>query len=57
MHHKKHRGKNQTGHCKLCKVWKIEGFSKEREEFESFSNHKRRIHTKEDIKIYFSEEN
>lgn len=49
MNHKKHRGKNTTGHCKMCKYWKIEGMSKEKMGFERFSDHKRRKKSKEDI--------
>ena len=52
MHHKKRRGKNQTGHCKLCKNWKVEGISKESKIFESLSSHKRRISSKQEIDDY-----
>lgn len=56
MNHKKRRGKNAGGGSKLGSYWKIQGIRRESKIFESYSDHKRRISTKEDIKLHFTED-
>ena len=50
VNHKRKRPRNQRAGCKMCKNWKINGFGKERPDFERFSDHKRRMTAKEAIK-------
>lgn len=46
-HHKRRRPRSQRAGCKLCKPWKINGYSKDKEGAERFSDHKRRKFTKQ----------
>lgn len=47
MHHKRKRARNQRAGCKLCKPWKVNGFTTERIDGECWSDHKRRCLEKE----------
>lgn len=49
MHHKRKRQRNRRAGCKLCKFWKVNGFSTERPEGEKFSDHRRRNHAAGDV--------
>ena len=50
MHHKRKRPRSQRAGCKLCKYWKINGFtSRDGEEFEKYSDHIRRITAKQEL--------
>ena len=42
MNHKRKRADNQRAGCKMCKWWKVNGHSTEREDGEKFSDHRRR---------------
>ena len=42
-HHKRKRPRNRRGGCKMCKYWKVNGFSTERKDGEKFSDHRRRV--------------
>lgn len=46
MNHKRKRPKNRRAGCLLCKPWKMNGYSTERKDGESFSNHRRRVTAK-----------
>jgi len=35
----------------MCKYWKVNGFGKEKSDSERFSDHKRRMFTKQDSKV------
>ena len=50
MNHKRGRARNRRSGCKLCKPWKINGFTTDRYDGEKFSDHKRRKQSKEEIK-------
>jgi len=50
MHHKRKRPKNGRAGCLMCKPWKVNGFATERKDGEHFSDHKRRVWAKEQIK-------
>ena len=52
MHHKRKRTRNRRAGCKMCKPWKVNGFSTEREDGEKFTDHKRRMFATEDISQY-----
>ena len=43
MHHKRHRPRNARTGCKMCKPWKVNGFSTAAYEGEKFSDHRRRV--------------
>lgn len=43
MHHKRHRPRNARAGCKMCKRWKVNGFSTAAYEGEKFSDHRRRL--------------
>ena len=42
MHHVRKRPRNARAGCKLCKHWKVNGFSTERKDGEKFNDHVRR---------------
>lgn len=42
MHHKRKRPANARAGCKLCKPWKLNGYSTKRHGGEKFSDHRRR---------------
>lgn len=42
MHHKRGKRRNARACCKMCKRWKVNGFSNERMDGEAFSDHRRR---------------
>jgi hypothetical protein len=42
MNHKRKRPKNRRAGCRLCKVWKANGFSRLRPDGEAFAAHRRR---------------
>jgi len=42
MHHKRHRARNRRAGCKMCKPWKVNGFSTEAYQGEKFSDHRSR---------------
>jgi len=42
MHHKRGKRRNIRAGCKMCKYWKVNGFSTERSEGEKHSDHSRR---------------
>ena len=42
MQHKRKRPASRRAGCKLCKPWKVSGISTERNDGESFGNHRRR---------------
>ncbi len=50
MHHKRKHPKNSRAGCLMCKLWKVNGFATERKDGERFSDHKRRVWAKEQIK-------
>jgi len=43
MNHKRKRPINRRAGCKMCKPWKINGYGKSRNDWEKFSDHKRRF--------------
>ena len=43
MHHKRHRPRNARAGCKMCKPWKVNGFSTAAYDGEKFSDHRRRL--------------
>lgn len=49
MHHKRGRPRNARAGCKLCKAWKVSGYSKEAKDAEQYSAHRRRIAAKQEI--------
>lgn len=49
MNHKRKRPRNIRAGCKLCKFWKVNGFSTERKDGEKFSDHRRRVVATEQI--------
>lgn len=50
MNHKRKRPRNRRAGCKMCKFWKINGFSTERVEGEKFSDHRRRRIAGEEVR-------
>lgn len=50
MNHKRKRPRNSRAGCKLCKPWKVNGFSTERVDGERHSDHVRRMTAKEDAR-------
>lgn len=52
MHHKRKKARNARAGCKMCKHWKVNGFSKKRLEGEKFSDHKKRDAVEKEIKDY-----
>ena len=50
--HKRKRPKNKRGGCLLCKYWKANGFSINRQDGEKFSDHKRRSFADKEIREY-----
>lgn len=48
-HHKKKRPPAARAHCSMCKPWKDGRIARDSEEFEKFSDHKRRINIERDI--------
>ena len=42
MHHKRKRPRNRRAGCKMCKPWKVNGFSASSYEGEKFSDHTKR---------------
>jgi hypothetical protein len=50
MNHKRKRCRNRRAGCKLCKYWKVNGFSTASLDGEKFSDHKRRLTATEEIK-------
>ena len=49
-HNKRGRLKNRRAGCLLCKPWKMNGTSTDRDEGEAFSDHKRRRSASEEIR-------
>jgi hypothetical protein len=49
MHHKRKRPRSQRAGCKLCKFWKVNGFSTESETGEKHSDHRRRVFATKEI--------
>jgi len=49
-HHKRGRARNRRAGCKMCKYWKVNGFRTEREAGEAFSDHRRRLAAKAEIR-------
>lgn len=54
MYHKRKRARNRRAGCKMCKSWKVNGFSTEREDGEKFADHKRRVLATEDLSHYLN---
>ncbi|MCQ3980312.1 MAG: hypothetical protein DPW09_43425 [Anaerolineae bacterium] len=50
MNHKRKRPRNRRAGCKMCKFWKVNGFSTWRVEGEKFSDHRRRRIAGEEIR-------
>jgi hypothetical protein len=50
MHHKRGKRRNVRAGCKMCKPWKVNGVHIESEEGEKFSDHRRRIALKLDLR-------
>lgn len=49
-HHKRKKARAIRAGCKMCKPWKYNGeCSHESDEFEKFSDHRRRMNLKRDI--------
>ena len=48
--HKRKKSKNRRAGCLMCKYWKVNGFGKDKEGRESFSDFKRRSQANLDIK-------
>ena len=46
--HRKKANKTARAGCHLCKPWKLGIYSRNSENFESFSNHKRRVNIQEE---------
>ena len=55
MHHKRKRARNRRAGCKMCKLWKDNGFSTDREDGEKFTDHRRRLFATKDIAQYLKE--
>jgi hypothetical protein len=54
MHHKRKRTRNRRAGCKMCKPWKVNGFSTEREDGEKFTDHKRRSFASQEISQFLT---
>jgi hypothetical protein len=54
--HKKKKHPSQRSHCHMCKPWKDGRISRDNENFESYSAHKRRINLDEEILEYLEDE-
>lgn len=50
MNHKRGRARNSRAGCKMCKPWKVNGFPTEKLGGEKFSDHRRRILARREIK-------
>ncbi len=52
MNYKRKRPANRRAGCKLCKPWKVNGFSTRREGGERFSDHRRRLSVEESLRSF-----
>ncbi len=52
MNHKRKRPANRRAGCKLCKPWKANGIRTEQNGGESFSDHRRRDATRQELHRY-----
>jgi hypothetical protein len=52
MNHKRKRPANRRAGCKLCKPWKANGIRTEQNGGESFSDHRRRDATRQELHHY-----
>lgn len=50
MNHKRKKPKNARAGCLMCKFWKVNGYPKEAEGGEKFSDHRRRRKAKDEMK-------
>lgn len=51
MHHKRKRPKTRRAGCLMCKPWKMSGISPEAADSEKFSDHKRRLAAKDELRV------
>ena len=52
MNHKRGKPKNARAGCLMCKHWKMNGYGKNKPDWESYSSHKRRVFTGEERDQY-----
>ena len=53
--HKKKKHPSQRSHCHMCKPWKDGRISRKNINFESYSDHRRRLSLEDDLKDFIDE--